>query len=101
MADLYLPFLQHPEMKKVLDGLSQHTDLFRRQKGSRYHPARSCRDLQLDLDSDDTVHSGRYREIQLEQFSIVCEKQCWIVLVLPTLLCGWYRYSAQLLRPMR
>lgn len=47
-------------MKKVLDGLSQHTDLFRRQKGSRYHPARSCRDLQLDLDSDDTVHSGFY-----------------------------------------
>lgn len=69
MAD-YLPFLQHPEMKKVLDGLSQHTDLFRRQKGSRYHPARSCRDLQLDLDSDDTVHSGRYREIQLEQFQL-------------------------------
>lgn len=66
-------------MKKVLDGLSQHTDLFRRQKGSRYHPARSCRDLQLDLDNDDTVHSGRYREIQLEQFSIVFCPLCFVV----------------------
>ena len=45
-------------MKKILDSYSNLKFNYKRQKGSRYHPARSCRDLQLD--SDVTVESGKY-----------------------------------------
>ena len=45
-------------MKKILDGYENQRVNYRRQKGSKYHPARSCRDLQLD--SITSVESGRF-----------------------------------------
>ena len=47
-------------MKKLLDGFANQRVNYKRQKGSIYHPARSCRDLQLD--SDDTVESGGFND---------------------------------------
>ena len=44
-------------MKKILDGYENQRVNYRRQKGSKYHPARSCRDLQLD---SNTAESGRF-----------------------------------------
>jgi len=52
------PVLELPAMKRILDGYTNQKFNYKRQKGSRYHPARSCRDLQLD--SDVTVESGYY-----------------------------------------
>ena len=49
-------------MKRILDGYTNQKFNYKRQKGSRYHPARSCRDLQLD--SDVTVESGEYSALQ-------------------------------------
>lgn len=49
-------------MKRILDGYTNQKYNYKRQKGSRYHPARSCRDLQLD--SDVTVESGEYSVLQ-------------------------------------
>ncbi|KAJ7388060.1 Collagen, type I, alpha 2, partial [Desmophyllum pertusum] len=52
------PLLEIPALKKVLDGYENQRDNYKRQKGSKYHPARSCRDLQLD--SDVIAKSGYY-----------------------------------------
>ena len=46
-------------MKKILDSYSNLKFNYKCQKGSRYHPARSCRNLQR-IDSDVTVESGKY-----------------------------------------
>ena len=46
-------------MKKILDSYLINLKFnYKRQKGSRYHPAQSCRDLQLD--SEVTVESAKY-----------------------------------------
>ncbi|XP_078356101.1 collagen alpha chain-like [Oculina patagonica] len=52
------PVLESPIVKKILDGYTNQRGNYKRQKGSKYHPARSCRDLQLD--STVTVESGYY-----------------------------------------
>ena len=49
---------QRPALEKILDSYSNLKFSYKRQKGSRYHPARSYRDLKLD--SDVTVASGEY-----------------------------------------
>lgn len=59
---LFLHRFQLPAMKRILDGYTNQKYNYKRQKGSRYHPARSCRDLQLD--SDVTVESGEYSVLQ-------------------------------------
>ena len=51
---------QIPALKKVLDGYENQRDNYKRQKGSKYHPARSCRDLQLD--SDVIAKSGEFND---------------------------------------
>ena len=54
----FLIGLQSPLVKKILDGYENQRVNYRRQKGSKYHPARSCRDLQLD--SSGAVKSGKF-----------------------------------------
>lgn len=48
--------IQRPVMKKMLDAYSNQKYNYKRQKGSKFHPARSCRDIQLD--SKVSVESG-------------------------------------------
>lgn len=43
-------------MKKILDSYANLKFNYKRQDGTRFHPARSCRDVQLE--SGDTVKSG-------------------------------------------
>lgn len=45
-------------MKTILDSLATRKFNFKRQNGTRHHPARSCRELQLD--SNSTVKSGYF-----------------------------------------
>lgn len=48
-------------MLKLLDGYTNKRDNYKRQKGSQYHPARSCRDLQLE--SNFTAESGESNKL--------------------------------------
>lgn len=45
-------------MKKILDSYANLKFNYKRQDGTRFHPARSCRDVQLE--SGDSVKSGYY-----------------------------------------
>ena len=53
---LLIYYFQNPLMKKILDAYSNQKNNYKRQKGSKFHPARSCRDIQLD--SKVRVESG-------------------------------------------